>query len=164
MWETRVDCMQVVRATPDDMEMIVHVVNADVMYKDIIPAEHYKEPFLTSDELKRYLQEMNLTFFLCREGASVTGVGALIVREDGDGQLGWIFVLPERQRRGVGTALVAEIESRARERGISRMILETDGGAYWAKSFYAKLGYREYRRTDLPWGHKVWMEKDLSSP
>jgi GNAT superfamily N-acetyltransferase len=153
--------VQVVRASPEDRGTIVRIVNSDLMYRDIIPSEYYKDPFLTMDELVGYLKEMDLTFFVCREGTSPCGVGGLIVRKDGYGQLGWVFVLPEWQRKGVGTTLVGEIEQHARQRGISRMILETDGGAEWAKSFYRRLGYREYKQTPNPWGHLVWMEKLL---
>ncbi len=154
----------VAEACPADNETIVNIVNADRLYESVIPAEYYKEPFLTLDELETYLSKMDLTFFVCRAKASAVGVGALIVRKDGDGQLGWVFVLPEKQRVGVGSALVSRLEEHARKRGVSRMILETDGGAHWAISFYSKLGYKEYKRTDQPWGDQVWMEKSLLSP
>ncbi|TFG04038.1 GNAT family N-acetyltransferase [Candidatus Thorarchaeota archaeon] len=155
---------RVVQATCHDTDTIVDVVNSDRLYKTVIPSKFYKDPFLTSEELKNYFATMDLTFFLCREGASVLGVGALIGRKDGDGQLGWIFVVPERQREGVGSALVATIERQARARGMPRIILETDGGAYWAISFYQSLGYREYKRTDHLWGYQIWIQKALSPP
>lgn len=153
--------MHIEKATRDDKEAIVQIVNADLSYKAIIPSEYYKEPFLTMEELEKYLNEMDLNFFMCRDGGLACGVGALIVRPDGDGQLGWVFVLSEWQRKGVGTAIVAALEQEARERGISRMILETDARAEWAKSFYSRLGYTEYKQTPNPWGHLVWMEKSL---
>jgi ribosomal protein S18 acetylase RimI-like enzyme len=155
------DSFRIRRAEEGDVSVIVRIVNSDKMYKSIIPEEYYQDPFITQEDLERYLWTMDLTFYLCKKGDTVCGVGALIVREDGDGQLGWVFILPEHQRMGAGTALVAQIENEARGRGLERIVLETDSGAYWAISFYRGLGYKEYKRREIPWGHQVWLAKSL---
>ncbi|MFD9901263.1 GNAT family N-acetyltransferase [Mesorhizobium sp. NPDC059025] len=65
----------------------------------------------------------------------VAGIGALVI---GSGELRACYVAPEAGRRGVGTALVKEIERVARERGLT--FLKVDSSVT-AEPFYALLGY-----------------------
>lgn len=50
---------------------------------------------------------------------------------------------PEFQRKGIEAALISEIESMARRRGIREILIRTDPKAGWTISFYKKAGYRE---------------------
>lgn len=50
-------------------------------------------------------------------------------------------VLPEAQGRGVGGALLAELERRARARGCGKMTLEVHDSNEGAKRLYARLGF-----------------------
>lgn len=65
---------------------------------------------------------------------------------DGTGYLGALYVDPECQRSGVGTALLGRFERWARERGCPelriRVIADNDGG----RRFYETRGYRVRER------------------
>jgi len=50
-------------------------------------------------------------------------------------------VLPEAQGKGVGTALLAELEGRARVRGCCRLTLEVHDSNEAAKRLYARFGF-----------------------
>jgi ribosomal protein S18 acetylase RimI-like enzyme len=50
-------------------------------------------------------------------------------------------VLPDAQGAGVGMALLAELERRARERGCSKMTLEVHDSNEGAKRLYARFGF-----------------------
>jgi ribosomal protein S18 acetylase RimI-like enzyme len=50
-------------------------------------------------------------------------------------------VLPEAQNRGVGSALMAELESRARQRGCCKITLEVNDSNEDAKRLYARSGF-----------------------
>lgn len=50
-------------------------------------------------------------------------------------------VLPEAQGRGVGSALMAELERRARERGCCKITLEVHDSNEGAKRLYARAGF-----------------------
>lgn len=50
-------------------------------------------------------------------------------------------VLPEAQGRGVGTALLSELERRARERGCAKMTLEVHATNESAQRLYARFGF-----------------------
>ena len=88
------------------------------------------------------------------------GIGALVPQTS---ELRACYVLPEMARRGVGRALVREIERLAREGGLNELEL---AGSLNAEAFYLEQGYRARERGEvkLSNGHTlacVWMEKDL---
>ena len=50
---------------------------------------------------------------------------------------------PAFSGRGIGGALLAYIEGRAKAQGIREIVLWTDPKAAWAIDFYRRLGYSE---------------------
>jgi ribosomal protein S18 acetylase RimI-like enzyme len=69
-----------------------------------------------------------------------------------DGRRGWIYhlgVAPERQRRGVGKALMAVLEARMARMGVIKVNLQvrTDNAA--VEAFYLDLGYADDRVTSF---------------
>ncbi len=77
--------------------------------------------------------------FLSEEAGDVQG--ALLASDRGrDGSLviSSFGVFPEYQGQGIGTALLAEVERRARQRGKVRLLL---GAADDSESFYLKCGF-----------------------
>src|SRR6266851_5159468 len=63
------------------------------------------------------------------------GIGALVVKNS---ELRACYVAPRASRKGVGSALVAEIERIAREHGLTYLHLES---STTAEGFYAAMGY-----------------------
>src|SRR5207245_1224475 len=68
------------------------------------------------------------------------GIGALVVNNS---ELRACYVAPTAARKGVGSALVKEIEHLAREYGLTHLELKS---SITAESFYAALGYRVKKR------------------
>jgi len=58
-------------------------------------------------------------------------------------------VLPEAQGRGVGTALLGELERRARARGAAKMTLEVHNTNEAAKRLYARFGFEGWTSPTL---------------
>lgn len=77
------------------------------------------------------------------------------------GRIHLVYILPEYQRRGIGTTLVVYLEQKAREAGLKRVRLLTVKKASWAVNFYEKLGYTLTEPVERPWGLDVWMGKEL---
>lgn len=71
------------------------------------------------------------------------GLGALVIASD---ELRACYVVPEAAQKGVGTALVREIERLAREHGITELHLHASLNA---EPFYTRLGYRAEGHTEL---------------
>lgn len=62
----------------------------------------------------------------------------------------WILVLPEHQARGLGKALLAEVERRVREVGGTRLYVDTSSRPQYqpTRVFYDRCGYAEVARLD----------------
>jgi ribosomal protein S18 acetylase RimI-like enzyme len=88
-----------------------------------------------------------------RRGAHAT---VLVAEDDGsivatamvgeDGHRGWIYyvaTLPERQRTGIGRAIMGEAERCLAARGVWKVNLMVRGDNAAVRSFYERLGYRD---------------------
>jgi len=58
-------------------------------------------------------------------------------------------VLPEAQNKGVGTALMSELEGRARARGCCKITLEVNDSNDAAKRLYARVGFEGWEAPTL---------------
>jgi putative acetyltransferase len=91
---------------------------------------------LTEDAIERVRENVQNEYRLIAEvDGRIVGIGALVV---GNAELRACYVVPEASRKGVGTALVREIERIARGQGLT--FLELDSSVT-AEPFYASLGY-----------------------
>ena len=149
------------KASLVDAEEILSLINTTnrEAYKDIIPKEHLKAPILTLEELLEILDRM--TFYVHKIEGKIVGVAALQVESEETGKLNWVYVLPEHQRKRIGTALITHLEKKAREKGLKKMRLRTIEKADQAVKFYKKLGYSLADKIEVAWGFDVFMEKDL---
>jgi ribosomal protein S18 acetylase RimI-like enzyme len=78
----------------------------------------------------------------------------------------WIAVARERQRQGIGRAMIEFAESRIRERGGRTAVVETSGRADYeaTRVFYLRSGYRETARIPdfyAPGDDKIIFVKNL---
>jgi putative acetyltransferase len=99
---------------------------------------------ITNEVVERFLSnrddEMRLIAEIDRQAV---GIGALV---PGTSELRACYVVPGAARRGVGAAIVAEIERIAREHKLDYLRLES---SLTAEPFYAALGYRVEARGAL---------------
>jgi len=102
-----------------------------------------------------------MSFYVYKSGGRIVGVAALEVKGKGRGRIHWVYILPEYQRRGIGTALVRYVEQKAKEIGLKRLRLLTVGQAEWAVSFYERLGYVLADKVERPWGFDLFLEKEI---
>jgi putative acetyltransferase len=75
----------------------------------------------------------------------LVGLGCLVVQNS---ELRACYVAPEAARKGVGTAIVREIERIAKTRGLDHLQLEASINA---EPFYAALGYEVVERGEHAW-------------
>ncbi|MFQ5910947.1 MAG: GNAT family N-acetyltransferase [Thermoplasmata archaeon] len=94
-------------------------------------------------EIKRQMELKPNLFLGAFEGSELIGV---VIGTD-DTRKGWInrlAVRPDHQRKGVGSALLREIEGRLRARGnrIIGVLIEAPNEA--SEKFFGKMGYEPY--------------------
>lgn len=102
----------------DDVRGLVAALNAYLI--PLTPREFQFQ--LTAEQMA----EPTVTVFVARdaEGAPV-GMGALKDHGDGLGEVKRMFTRPEIRGKRIGSLLLQRIEDLAREKGITRLVLET---------------------------------------
>jgi len=153
--------MSIHRADAKDTEAILFVINKSnrEAYRKIIPPEYFKEPVLTQDQLLKEFEEM--TFYAYKIQKVTIGIAALKVLDDEVGQIRWVYILPEHQRKGVGTSLIKHIENEAVKMKLKKLKVLTNDSAHWAKRFYSNLGYKMIDKIPRPWGDDAIYEKTI---
>ncbi|MBI4035831.1 GNAT family N-acetyltransferase [Candidatus Daviesbacteria bacterium] len=92
----------------------------------------------------------------------VVAMGAFKKNSDEISETKRMRVHPDYQRHGFGTAIIQELEKRAKKLGFKKMILNTSEKWIKAQSFYTKNGYQETGREvfDKKY-HAIFYEKEL---
>ena len=107
---------------------------------------------ITDEIVERFLQNRDDEIRLMAEiGGQPVGIGALVLSNS---ELRACYVVPGAARRGVGAAIVAEVERIAREHRLSYLQLES---SLTAEPFYTALGYVVEQRGELVLGSGVAM-------
>lgn len=85
--------------------------------------------------------------FVAESGGTLLGLVTVGERRhftgEVDGYVGALAVAAGQERQGIGRALMQAAEQWARDRGRSRLTLETGAANHAARSFYMSLGYEE---------------------
>lgn len=128
--------MSIRPCTDDDRPAILAIVNAAAeAYRDVIPADRWREPYMDREELDREI-EGGVVFWGYERDDGLVGV--MGVQDVGDVDLiRHAYVSPAAQRRGVGAALLAALmRSRVRP-----TLVGTWAAADWAIRFYERNGF-----------------------
>jgi len=127
--------IEIRRAAVDDAATIAEVYFAS---RDTAPMPPGIHPF---DDVREYTRSVlpDRDAWLAYE--SDRAVGVMILQDD---QLNWMFIRPEAQGRGVGTALM-ELAKQERPDGLALWVFEMNVPA---QRFYEKHGFVPVRRTD----------------
>ena len=149
------------KASPDDYQEILDVVNRvnKEAFGEIIPPEHFLDPFLTMDQLEKMSTFMD--FYVHKKEETIIGVSSFGKRDETTAWIPLVYVLSEHQRQGIASLMVSYLENKAREMGYRKIHIETDNDAEWALSFYRNRGYEIAEREPNPWGFHIWLEKQL---
>lgn len=100
-------------------------------------------------------------FLLARAGGDVVGCGGVWTMAPGIGEIKRMWVAESYRGRGLGKALLAELEDHARRRDLGLVRLDTNGELNTAIAMYGKAGYRSIEPyNDNPFA-ELWFEKEL---
>ena len=119
-----------------DLGRMCEVINdAATAYAGAIPADCYHQPYMPLDELEREARRM--TFYGWEEDARLIGVVGYEPIKDVT-LMRHCYVLSDRQRRGIGSALVRHVMDVTTS---GRLLVGTWAAATWAIRFYEKHGF-----------------------
>ena len=99
-------------------------------YRGVIPVDRWHEPYMPQDEFDREIAA-GVAFWGYEEDGRLVGVMGLQSVGDVD-LIRHAYVLPGRQRRGIGGALLEHL----RQTSTRRILVGTWEAASWAISFY----------------------------
>lgn len=142
----------------DDVRTLVAALNAHLL--PLSPVEF---------QFKMTVEQMagaDTTVFVARDGTGkAVGCGALKVHDNGQGEVKRMYTVPEVRGQRVGSALLDEIVSLARRKGIDHLVLETGFGPGFegAARLYLNSGFTECGAVlDYPdSGHSRFFERRL---
>jgi len=125
------------RCEETDFDAIYEIINeAAEVYKGIIPADRWKEPYMPRDELRHEI-DADVQFWGYEEGGELLGVMGIqdvldvtLIRH--------AYVRTAQQNKGIGGRLLSHLRTLT-----SRpILLGTWADATWAIRFYEKHGFR----------------------
>ena len=126
------------RLTTADVPAILNVVNsAAVAYKGKIPSDMWKEPYMPLEELEKEIQS-GVQFYGCKENGVLTAVMGIQPVRDVT-LIRHAYVLPDRQRKGLGKKLLEHLLGLVATR---QVYVGTWEAAGWAVKFYEKNGFQ----------------------
>jgi GNAT superfamily N-acetyltransferase len=121
-----------------DFDAILEVINdAAQAYRGVVPADRWKEPYMSAEELNEEI-EAGVRFFGWMKGGRLLGVAGIQALRD-TALIRHAYVLPAFQRKGIGTRLLKYLIGLA---GTDEVLVGTWGDATWAIRFYEKHGFK----------------------
>ena len=134
--------------TEADLPRIFRIINdAATAYRGVIPSDCYHDPYMPLAELLAENREM--TFFGWKESGELVGImGYQPIAQPPPAVtlLRHAYVLTNRQRAGVGSALLQHLVSLTTT---PRLLVGTWAAASWAIVFYQRHGFRLLPDGDL---------------
>jgi GNAT superfamily N-acetyltransferase len=120
-----------------DADTVFDIINkAAAVYKGNIPADCYREPYMTKEELSHEMASM--TFFGWEEEGKLVGVIGFQPVKDVT-LIRHAYVIPDYQRKGVGSKLLDHLKLITKTK---KLLVGTWAGAIWAIVFYQKHGFK----------------------
>jgi len=121
-----------------DFDLILKVVNdAAQAYKEVIPNDRWKEPYMPAEELREEI-EAGIIFYGWFEDDSLVGVMGIQSVKDTT-LIRHSYVLTQYQRRGIGGELLKYLFGLAET---PEILVGTWADAIWAIRFYEKQGFK----------------------
>jgi GNAT superfamily N-acetyltransferase len=126
------------RCRDDERDAILGVVNgAAAAYRGVIPADRWKEPYMSAQELETEVAA-GVVFWGYEAGGELVGVMGIQEVRDVD-LIRHAYVEPASQGRGVGGALLERLSTTA----VRPMLVGTWATADWAIRFYRRHGFEQ---------------------
>jgi putative acetyltransferase len=140
-------------ATSDDAEVLpdLHSAAAEAFGPDAYTPEQVEQWSKRGERTPEGypVDESGEHVTVCVRDGEVAGFGHLAVEER---EVHAVYVHPDHARRGVGSALLAELEGFARGQGIETLTLQSSLNAV---GFYARSGYERVGAGESPGGLPV---------
>jgi GNAT superfamily N-acetyltransferase len=128
------------KVTPSEYDAIIDVINdAAEAYRGVIPADCWKEPYMTKEELIEEL-DRGIEFYGWYSNDALVGVMGIQPVKDVT-LIRHAYVRKSHQRRGIGESLLRHLINLADDQR-AEILVGTWRAAWWAVRFYEKNGFQ----------------------
>jgi GNAT superfamily N-acetyltransferase len=125
----------------DEVATILAIISAAaVAYRGVIPPDCWHDPYMSLAELQREIGA-GVEFWGYEENGALSGVMGIQPVRDVN-LIRHAYVRPDRQRHGVGAALIEHL----RRRSTRPLLVGTWAAATWAIAFYERYGFEQVDR------------------
>jgi N-acetylglutamate synthase-like GNAT family acetyltransferase len=124
------------QSNESDFKAIYEIINsAAVVYKGVIPADRWQEPYMPKEELAKEI-DAGVVFWCWEVGGDILGVMGIQDVKDVT-LIRHAYTLPACQRSGIGSKLLQYLA------GLTKrpLLMGTWKNANWAIRFYEKHGF-----------------------
>lgn len=121
--------------TPDQPDVLAFLASADERAVALYPADS-RHGMATAA-----LLAAKVRFFVARHDGRALGCGGYVMLPEQSAEVKRLFVDPAARGRGVGGAIMQEIEAAAAAEGARTLVLETGIKSSEALRLYARLGF-----------------------
>jgi ribosomal protein S18 acetylase RimI-like enzyme len=98
------------------------------------------------------------------DGRTVAGVVEGAVDDDGTGEIRWLFVHPQQQGRGAGTALFEHVRERLEDRDVDRVTASTLEANTEGHQFFESFEFKRVGEHYLDIGEETFLEYVYGEP
>jgi N-acetylglutamate synthase-like GNAT family acetyltransferase len=120
-----------------DFDTIYSIINeAAKIYRGVIPADRWKEPYMPRHELQHEI-DAGVVFWGYQKGNELVGVMGIQHVQDVT-LIRHAYIRPANQNHGVGKKLLSELRAQTDR----QILIGTWAAAVWAIRFYEKNGFR----------------------
>ena len=134
----------ITKLNPTEYQAILDVVNeAAEAYKGVIPEDQWREPYMSTEELKEEIKS-GIDFYGWTENNTLTAVMG-IQQVNNVTLIRHAYVLTNRQRTGIGGKLLKHLLNLAQT---TEVLVGTWETAHWAIRFYEKHGFKLLSREE----------------
>lgn len=124
------------RCDNQDLETLLAIINsAAEAYRGVIPVDRWHDPYMSLAALHHEISS-GVAFSGLEIDGSLVGVMGVQPVRDVD-LIRHAYVLPSRQRQGIGAALIEHLRCQSTR----RMLVGTWAAASWAIEFYRRHGF-----------------------
>jgi N-acetylglutamate synthase-like GNAT family acetyltransferase len=126
-----------------DFDQILSIINDGAQaYKGVIPADRWKEPYMSNSELKHEMEE-GVVFYGLEEGGELLGVMGIQAVQDVS-LIRHAYVRTKNRKQGIGSQLLLHFK----EKTDRPILIGTWASATWAILFYEKHGFKTVGSTE----------------
>lgn len=121
-----------------DFDTIYDIINdASIAYKGIIPADRWKDPYMSKEELETQINE-GVEFWNYKENNKILGVMGIQFKTEVT-LIRHAYVRTSARQKGIGGKLLTHLINMAE----TPILIGTWRDASWAISFYEKYEFRQ---------------------